>query len=153
MRHIRRLFDHMYWADDRLMALLEALRIAPDAEEEVAHLFAHLVAAEQIWLLRVTGGDPSGVPVWPERSVSDTVEVAREVRAGFEHLLEGVTEAELEATIEYRNTKGTGFRNALEDILLHVALHGAYHRGQIARAVRQAGGEPVNTDLITFVRE
>jgi len=34
-----------------------------------------------------------------------------------------------------------------------VALHGSYHRGQVAAAVRAAGGEPVNTDYITYVRE
>jgi uncharacterized damage-inducible protein DinB len=36
--------------------------------------------------------------------------------------------------------------------LMHVALHGAYHRGQIAQVIRQGGGEPVNTDFITFQR-
>jgi uncharacterized damage-inducible protein DinB len=41
----------------------------------------------------------------------------------------------------------------VEDVLLHVALHGSYHRGQIAAAVRAAGGEPVNTDFVTWTRE
>jgi uncharacterized damage-inducible protein DinB len=45
------------------------------------------------------------------------------------------------------------FQTPIKDLLMHVALHGSYHRGQIAQALRLAGGEPVNTDFITFVRE
>jgi uncharacterized damage-inducible protein DinB len=44
------------------------------------------------------------------------------------------------------------FRSQISDILLHVALHSSYHRGQIAAAVRAAGVTPVNTDFITFAR-
>ena len=47
---------------------------------------------------------------------------------------------------------GQAFRSTLEDILLHVALHGAYHRGQLAMLVRDGHGEPAPTDYIAFVR-
>lgn len=40
-----------------------------------------------------------------------------------------------------------------QESLLHVALHGTYHRGQIARELRRAGEESVNTDFIQFVRD
>jgi hypothetical protein len=33
-----------------------------------------------------------------------------------------------------------------------IALHGAYHRGQVALVVRGGGGEPASTDYIGFVR-
>jgi len=35
---------------------------------------------------------------------------------------------------------------------MHVALHSVYHRGQAASFVRTGGGEPLNTDYITFTR-
>jgi uncharacterized damage-inducible protein DinB len=34
-----------------------------------------------------------------------------------------------------------------------VALHGSYHRGQIALLMRQGGGAPAATDYIAFVRD
>ena len=40
----------------------------------------------------------------------------------------------------------------LGEILEHLHLHGAYHRGQIAAWMRWEGIAPVNTDFITFVR-
>ena len=39
------------------------------------------------------------------------------------------------------------------DLLHHVAMHGMYHRGQVAQDVRRQGGEPVSTDLIFYLRE
>ena len=36
--------------------------------------------------------------------------------------------------------------------LLHVPLHGQYHRGKINLLLRQAGRQPAPTDYITFVR-
>jgi len=39
------------------------------------------------------------------------------------------------------------------DILTHVAMHGAYHRAQIAAAVRESGREPAYTDFIHAVRQ
>ncbi len=151
--HIQRLFRHMAWANDRLVVLLEDLDVDADAGREIARLFAHLAAAERVWLLRAMGGDASSVPIWPDWSLDDAVAVVRETRAGYERLLEGVAEDELSRVVEYRNSQGVAFQTELGDILLHVAMHGSYHRGQIAAAVRRGRGEPVNTDYIMYVRE
>ena len=41
----------------------------------------------------------------------------------------------------------------MEDILTHVLLHSAYHRGQIASQVRAGGEQPAYTDFIHAVRQ
>ena len=50
------------------------------------------------------------------------------------------------------NSTNDEFDNSVGEILTHVAMHGHYHRGQIARSMRLAGREPVYTDYIGFVR-
>ena len=40
----------------------------------------------------------------------------------------------------------------MRDILTHVTMHSAYHRGQIAADVRVAGFTPAYTDFIHAVR-
>jgi uncharacterized damage-inducible protein DinB len=52
----------------------------------------------------------------------------------------------------YRNSANIEFTSTVEDILIHVAMHGAYHRGQVARALRQGGAVPEPTDYIAFTR-
>ena len=55
--------------------------------------------------------------------------------------------------VEYRNSKGEAWSNRVEDILTHVLMHSAYHRGQIALEMRAAGTEPAYTDFIHAVRQ
>lgn len=75
------------------------------------------------------------------------------MRAAFANYLGSVGEDDLAAPLTYKNFAGAEFRTPVGEILLHVAQHGTYHRGQIATAVRAAGVTPVNTDYINFVRE
>jgi uncharacterized damage-inducible protein DinB len=72
--------------------------------------------------------------------------------AGYRALLDSASEADLRSLISYQNSKGIAFRTSLGDILMHAALHGAYHRGQVAALMRLSGLEPVDTDFITFSR-
>lgn len=56
-------------------------------------------------------------------------------------------------SLTYKNTKGESWTNQTEDILMHVIVHSAYHRGQIAADVRAAGFTPAYTDFIHAVRQ
>ncbi|MBN4081241.1 hypothetical protein JYT44_02630 [Caldithrix abyssi] len=38
-------------------------------------------------------------------------------------------------------------------MLMHLALHGEHHRGQIARIMRRSGDKPAVMDFITFCRQ
>ena len=70
----------------------------------------------------------------------------------YDRLLDGLDEAALARNVHYTNSAGLEFDSTVGDILLHVALHGAYHRGQIALLVRAGGSAPAPTDYIQFTR-
>jgi uncharacterized damage-inducible protein DinB len=78
--------------------------------------------------------------------------LSRETQAGFRAFLERQDAASLERTVHYRNSAGAEFESKMSDILLHVALHGSYHRGKIAAALRAGHAEPAPSDYIAFVR-
>jgi uncharacterized damage-inducible protein DinB len=147
--HLDRLYDHLAWADNRV---LEALEKAGEPSEAALRLLGHLFSAERIWLMRIRHEDTSSVAVWSTLSLAECRTVAEESKAGFQEIIQNSTEDQLAASISYRTSKGQPFQSSLEDILLHVALHGAYHRGQIAALLRHEGLEPTNTDFITFSR-
>ena len=54
--------------------------------------------------------------------------------------------------VEYVNSKGEPWHSLADDILMHVIIHGGYHRGQIATIVRQSGATPAYTDYIHCIR-
>lgn len=144
---LRDLYAHMWWAHDALTD--ELTRAAADPETH--RLLAHVVAAEHLWLSRIDGQKPR-VAVWPTLSPEEITALERENRERFQELLERRDDTR-EQRIRYRNSAGNAFENSVGDILTHVALHGHYHRGQIAKSMRASGREPVYTDYIGFVRK
>jgi uncharacterized damage-inducible protein DinB/GNAT superfamily N-acetyltransferase len=131
---------------------LDALEKAGDPPEPILRLLGHLFSAERIWLMRIRQEETSKEAVWAALSLAQCRAVAEEAKAGFREIIQEATEDRLAALISYRTTKGQPMESSLQDILFHVALHGSYHRGQIATLLRREGLEPVGTDFITFAR-
>ena len=151
---IARLFAHVRWADERVLDGLAGLDATPGPREALARpteLFAHVLAAEIVWLDRIEGGAPS-VAVWPRTDLEGCRELAATARRRYAKLVDGLSPERLRESIAYRNSAGDAFESTVEEILLHVALHGAYHRGQIALDLRTSGLEPSPTDFIAFAR-
>lgn len=142
------LLAHMAWADGRAVEVVRAA-----GGDRPRELLAHVLATERVWLARIREGDSSHLEIWPDLDVPACEVWAQENAEAYRRLLEGLDPPDVRRPVPYRNTSGERFRTPLGEILLHVALHGEHHRGQIAREIRQAGGEPVNTDVITFVRQ
>ena len=143
---LRRLYEHGSWADGRVAQALEGARAA-----EAASMFSHVLGAEEIWLARLQEREPR-LPVWPELSPTECAHQAERLGAAYHELLAGLDEAALDAECRYTTSDGRDFATPVHDILVHVALHGAYHRGQVATLLRQAGDAAQPTDFIHFAR-
>jgi uncharacterized damage-inducible protein DinB len=71
----------------------------------------------------------------------------------WKQYLASMNEDGLSRALTYKNTKGESFTSQKQDILMHVIMHSAYHRGQIAADMRAAGFTPAYTDFIHAVRQ
>jgi uncharacterized damage-inducible protein DinB len=143
--HFIRLFLYDAWANEQEIRLL---RDTPYAPEKARALLAHIVGAGHLWVQRVTGQELTA-PVWPEWDVETTAAEAARLRELWSAT---VPKLDLASTITYTNTKGDRYRSIISDVLTHVAMHGAYHRGQIASAIRASGETPAVTDYIHCTR-
>jgi uncharacterized damage-inducible protein DinB len=142
---LSRLLDHLAWADEQALRSLRGAAAPPTA---ALAIYAHIIGAEHVWAARITGR-PARVAVWPELTLEACTALSAENHAALRAVLD--TDA-LDRMVHYRNSAGAEFDSRVDDILLHVALHGAYHRGQVSRALREAGATPFPTDYIAFVR-
>jgi uncharacterized damage-inducible protein DinB len=147
-RPLQKLATHLAWADAEALRCLQETR---GADDRALTIYSHVVAAEAVWLARIAGRR-ADVAIWPTLTLDEAAALARRNADELASLLASSNDDTLDAEIVYRNSSGTEFRSTIEDILLHVALHGAYHRGQVSLLVRSGGGEPVPTDYIAFVR-
>ncbi len=141
------MIDHLGWADRRVFESVRDSAAGPTAAE----LLSHLLAAEHVWYARLVG-QPASVPVWPILSLADCQRLAEDNLAGFRRYVEALDPVAARTGISYTNSAGQTFTTPAEDILLHVCLHGAYHRGQIASLLRSGGAIPTATDYIAFIR-
>ena len=145
---LQRLFNHMRWADERA---LDALRRANDPAPTALGIYAHVLGAEHVWLARLRREMPT-VAVWPTLSLEECATLMHQNSDAYQAFFGSVASEDLRDSVAYKNSAGQAFESTVEDILLHVALHGSYHRGQVALLLRQDGAEPNPTDYIAFVR-
>jgi uncharacterized damage-inducible protein DinB len=147
-KHIKRMLRAMSWADQQILA---AIRDCPPALSEALPLLAHLLGAEHVWLSRLRN-QPATHSAWPTLTLIECEKLANENSEGYESFASRLDDDNLTALLSYRNSRGDEFTNSVIDILTHVVVHGAYHRGQIAKSLGRAGIPAVNTDYITFAR-
>jgi uncharacterized damage-inducible protein DinB len=150
MNYFRKLFEYDHWANRETLASLASAGPATDAALKI---FGHVVGAQRIWLFRIEP-EPSGPPeVWPALSLEDCKTAVAGLHDRWTTLLDKLNPAELAESVTYRNTKGVEFKTPLEGVLQHVVMHSTYHRGQVAIAVRHAGGKPAVTDYVAYLRQ
>jgi uncharacterized damage-inducible protein DinB len=56
----------------------------------------------------------------------------------------------LDRVIPYKRFTGEEYQFPVGDILLHLTLHGAHHRGQMATYVSAKGMKPINADFVQY---
>jgi uncharacterized damage-inducible protein DinB len=157
---VRDLFAFNAWANDRVIAAVDAL--SPEQRERdlgssfstILATAAHIAGAEWVWLERWHGRGPTGMPDWaltPEwprvKALFADLEAAR---AAF---LSTLTEADLARPVAFTLFNGTEDARSLQIQFQHVVNHGTYHRGQIAGMFRQVGARSNSTDFIRWARE
>lgn len=150
MSMIVSMLDHLAWSDSLTLAAIEKLPGGLPERAHAARLYAHVAAAEHVWLARLEGREPAHA-VWPDLPLAEAAALAAESMAGLRRAAAEGSE-QLDREVAYRTTAGQPFRNTLAEILTHVALHGSYHRGQIAALTRAGGGTPAVTDYIVYTR-
>ena len=113
--------------------------------------FGHVLGAQSEWLARLQDRK-SELAVWPRMTLDELEPNLARLRREWTSFLEHLGPNDLASSISYTNTKGERWESTVEDVLTHVLLHGAYHRGQIASGLREAGLTPPCTDYIHATR-
>jgi uncharacterized damage-inducible protein DinB len=157
-----RMFAYDYWANRECLAAMRAGHsVSADASLSAIGRMAHILSAQKLWLERILKQRQT-MPVWPGATIQDCLALADEMSSAWQHYLvqldltqlaSQLPPGSLDDKVEYRNSKGEPWSSRVEDILLHVLFHSAYHRGQIALQMRASGIEPAYTDFVHAVRQ
>ena len=156
---LRSLFEYNSWANRRtleacsILSTQELTRDLRSSFPSVRDTLAHILLVEWLWLERWLGRSHTTYP--PMEEFSDLAVVrARwaEIERDLLNFVNSRTPGDLARRVEYRNTKGVAYSNALWEMMQHLVNHGTYHRGQVATLLRQLGQTPNAEDLNVFYR-
>ncbi|HTH82166.1 MAG TPA: DinB family protein [Mucilaginibacter sp.] len=143
-----RLFNYDHFANQ---TIIKAIRKANDPVKAV-RLMAHLLTAQQIWLVRCQGELTAPTVLWPEGNADFEQMTDNNNRLWLNHL-NTLTADDFDKEIVYHNLQGIPYQNKLSDILAHVINHGTHHRAQIGQQLNFAGAESLPiTDYIFYIR-
>jgi uncharacterized damage-inducible protein DinB len=155
----RTLVAYTMWADREHLVALEALppeHLLVETGTSFGTLLgtmAHILGTEQAWLARFIGA-----PLERQLEESEVTDLAlvragfEELWAGFEFLVAGLTEQQLQAEIAWTSRSGNSYRRPLWEPLFHMSHHSGYHRGQLTVMQRQLGHPaPAASDLIKYL--
>lgn len=160
LSYIKTAWAYNVWAGARFLAAAEALSEAEflrDLGEGVGSVrdkLAHLCGADEVWMARISGEFSPKLPAKEEFANVQTLKSRQElVHSRYASVVQSATDESLAVNIAYRNLRGQEFTTPLHQVLMHVANHGTYHRGQAASLIRRITGTPPVTDLIEYFRE
>jgi len=159
--HPVEMFDYHIWATRTILGRIAELPPTVLSQEvnssfpTIAHALSHMYAVDEMWYRIFTG-------IEMRKALQDTMPLASEVLSGteeyasrFDQLSERYHAAlhqqtDLEQSMMLDNPYA-GIREVrLSEILLHVANHGTYHRGNISTMLRQLGHASTMTDYVFY---
>ena len=143
-----RLLRYDSWAN---AATVDALRQGVPPARSLRWM-GHIVGAEYLWLARLRS-EPAPLPVWPDLLVEECAARVGELSRRWDEYIGAAAPGNFADAVSYTNSKGEEWTSTAMDILIHVTIHSAYHRGQIASDLRAAGQDPAYTDYIHAVRQ
>jgi uncharacterized damage-inducible protein DinB len=143
------MFAYDAWANRQCLSAIQAAGLV---SSETVGRMAHILSAQKLWFERLRHKSQS-LPVWPTSSIQECLALADEMTNLWNGYLALLQPGAFNEKVEYRNSKGERWSSRVEDVLIHVLMHSAYHRGQVALEMRAAGTEPAYTDFIHAVRQ
>ena len=148
IEHLRQLFVYDDWANRRIIVTLKS-----NPSERSRRILAHLLITKQEYFERLYGKDSTGFDFWPDLSIEECSDRARETAETYERLLNKFDDEGLGLAARYKTSEGVPYENTFRELLTHVLLHSSIHRGNIILKLREEGIEPPKVDYIIYLRE
>ncbi|RYF32744.1 MAG: damage-inducible protein DinB [Comamonadaceae bacterium] len=149
---LQTLFAQKAWANNELFNVLSTVDAAQhaDAVHSAIRTLNHIYTVDRIFQAHMQGV-PHGYTASNTEATPALDELqfaAAETDAWFEQYLDAASADQLGESVAFRFTDGDAGTMSREEMLLHVATHGAYHRGNVGQILKSIAMTPPR-DLLT----
>ena len=151
------LFKYKAWANESLLSEFEARSAEiPDADRHACiRTLNHAYVVDRIFAAHLTGA-AHGYTATNTTETPALGELRRAVAESDRWYLDyvgGLTPQALSEQIAFAFTDGAAGRMSREEMLLHVALHSGYHRGQVGVRLPQLTSAPPQDTFTTYLHK
>jgi uncharacterized damage-inducible protein DinB len=148
IEHLRQLYIYNDWANWRIISSLKT-----NSCEKGREILAHLLITEKEYFERLYGKDSTGFDFWQNLSLEECENLAHETAENYDRLLKRFDEEGLSLRAKYKTGEGVAYENTFRELLSHVLVHSATHRGNIVINLREEGFAPPKIDYIIYLRQ
>ncbi len=157
---IQFLYRYNRWAWERVLNnaarvnIEQYVALAPVPYGSLRGTLVHALSADTIWRCRWQGDSPTAhlkeidFPAFEDLRIRWEAEAQRR-----QEFVAAVTNADLNAPIHYKTTRGAPMTDLLWHLMVHVVNHGTQHRSEAAMLLTTYGFSPGDLDVIAFLRE
>ncbi|HEY6515520.1 MAG TPA: DinB family protein [Steroidobacteraceae bacterium] len=145
------------WADRSLYDVIERNLERLPAEESsiMLRILDHMHSVDRIFQHHLRGTPhsfraPRSATIPELQALADGV---REVDDWYLSYVDSLTAEELEEPVDFVFTSGKAARMRRGEIILHVCLHGTYHRGNAGLALQLRGITPGRDSITDFLEQ
>ena len=158
--HLRCLLEYNAWANAELMEkvrelpLEEVMKKRETVLESIHRSLNHLLTVDLMWHAHMEKR-PHGINelrAIQHEDLDDLWQARQEMDRTLLSYLDGLSEEELDETVEYALLGGNRGAMSRAMCFAHLVTHGSYHRGWIADMFGQAGHRPAAIDLPVYER-
>lgn len=143
---LRQLFRYQAWANDELLARMEALDPVqqPEQRNTALRLMNHCEVVNQIFVAHLVGVPHSFTAdnTIETPALSELRQSMAATDRWYLEYLETVSANQLAEQTAFRFTDGDKGFMSREEMLAHVVTHGIYHRGEVGRVMMQLSIRP-----------
>jgi len=130
---LERLFRYKATANDEILAAMRLFDDASPAKEIAIRVLSHTYVVDRIFAANLTGAEPGYTSANTSHapSLEELSEAIKTSDQWYIDYASRLDKAQLAESIDFTFTDGAPGRMSREEMLLHVTIHGGYHRGQV----------------------
>jgi uncharacterized damage-inducible protein DinB/putative sterol carrier protein len=152
---LERLFSYKAKANNEILAAMRQFNDASPAKEIAIRVLSHTYAVDRIFAANLRGAEHGCTSPNPIQAPS-LEELSQAIKKSDQWYIDYVSrldEAQLAERIDFTFTDGLPGRMSREEMLMHVTIHGAGHRGQIGLIMMQNSITPPGDGFTSFLHK
>jgi len=149
-QYFAKLFEYELWANKKILMYLENNL----GSKEILDIFSHMVADMKPWIMALTKQSvPDNIDCLPSWSIQQCKIELADMDEKIDSYIHSVTNIELENKVGSLGSNGQIFTNTVTEVLIQMATHSQYHRGQIEMLIKKETGVYLPTSYMLYLRQ